>query len=282
LGRVLKSPGDVAALLGEQRYVADPELAITVHLARAMRRPILLEGEPGVGKTELAKAWAAATGAELIRLQCHEGIEAAQVLYDWDHRRQLLAAGAATGGSAGLGSLYGEDFLVERPLLAALRREGPVVLLVDEVDRADEAFEALLLEVLDEHQITVPELGTVKARRPPFVVLTSNRTRELSDALKRRCLFHWIGYPSREVELEVLRLRTPEAAEELRARVVDAVAALRRQGLYKPPGVGEAITWVEALTLLGDGVALDAALGVVVKGREDLDVVRAAGVLDGA
>jgi MoxR-like ATPase len=233
-----------------------------------------------VGKTEVAKALAAATGARLIRLQCHEGIDVHHALYDWDYARQLLALRAAEGG-VDEGDLFSRRFLLRRPLLEAIEADGPVVLLVDEIDRADDEFEAFLLELLSDFQVTIPELGTIAARVRPLVVLTSNRTRELHDALKRRCLYHWIDYPSPERETAIVNTRVPGAEEAIVARVVGAVARLRETDLYKQPGVGETIAWAQALGALGIDGTLDETLGVVLKVREDLDRVRATGVLDG-
>jgi MoxR-like ATPase len=240
---------------------------------------LLLEGEAGVGKTEVAKALAAATGARLIRLQCHEGIDVQHALYDWDYARQLLALRAAEHG-VDEGELFSRRFLLRRPLLEALEHDGPVVLLIDEIDRADDAFEAFLLELLSDFQVTIPELGTIVARQRPLVVLTSNRTRELHDALKRRCLYHWIDYPSREREVEILRVRVPGVEEALAQRVTTAVARLRDADLYKVPGVGETIAWARALRALPDE-ELDATLGAVLKVREDIKRVRESGVLEG-
>jgi MoxR-like ATPase len=251
-----------------------------VFLAADLQSPLLLEGEAGVGKTEVAKALAAATGARLIRLQCHEGIDVQHALYDWDYARQLLALRAAEHG-VDEGELFSRRFLLRRPLLEALEHDGPVVLLIDEIDRADDAFEAFLLELLSDFQVTIPELGTIVARQRPLVVLTSNRTRELHDALKRRCLYHWIDYPSRERELEILRVRVPGVEEAVAERVCAAVARLRDTDLYKLPGVGETIAWARALCAL-PGEELDATLGVVLKVREDIERVRDSGVLEGA
>jgi MoxR-like ATPase len=236
-----------------------------------------------VGKTEVAKALAGATGARLIRLQCHEGIDVHQALYDWDYARQLLALRAAEGG-VDEGELFSRRFLLRRPLLEALEHQGPVVLLVDEVDRADDEFEAFLLELLSDFQVTIPELGeTIRAEHRPLVVLTSNRTRELHDALKRRCLYHWIDYPTRDREAEIVRARVPGVAEAIAERVCDAVAKLRDVELYKLPGVGETIAWAQALTALGGpNGSLDDTLGVALKVREDLERVRELGVLEGA
>ncbi|MCW3012220.1 MAG: ATPase associated with various cellular 5 [Solirubrobacterales bacterium] len=272
----------VGEALAGQGYLADRALATSVFLAREVGQPLLLEGEAGVGKTEVARALAAATGAELIRLQCHEGIDVHHALYDWDHPRQLLALRAAEVGGTGADvDLWSERFLIRRPLMAALEAEGPVVLLIDEVDRADDAFEAFLLELLSDFAVTVPELGTVRARQHPTVVLTSNRTRELHDALKRRCLYHWIDYPDPSRELAILAAQAPGVPEAIARRVVAGVARLREEELYKLPGVGETIAWARALTALGDGAAPGDALGTVLKVREDLDRVRASGVLEG-
>jgi MoxR-like ATPase len=271
----------VARSLASEGYLADRALATAVHLAGALSQPLLLEGEAGVGKTEVARAMAAATGARLIRLQCHEGIDVHHAVYDWDYQRQLLAIRAAEAGAEAR-ELFGREFLLRRPLLEALEHDGPAVLLIDEVDRADDEFEAFLLEFLADFAITIPELGTVEARQEPLVVLTSNRTRELHDALKRRCLYHWIDYPTREREAAIVRARVPEAPEAVLARVCDAVAQLRELELYKVPGVGETITWVRALLALdGDDADLEATLGVALKVREDIDRVRDLGLLRG-
>jgi MoxR-like ATPase len=244
-----------------------------------LEQPLLLEGEAGVGKTETAKALAAAAGARLIRLQCHEGIDLHHAVYDWDYARQLLALRAAEHGQE-VGDLFGREFLLRRPLLEALEHQGPVVLLVDEIDRADDEFEAFLLEFLSDFQVTIPELGTVEAQGRPLVVVTSNRTRELHDALKRRCLYHWIDYPSPEREMAIVHERLPGVPEDIAARVVEAVRRLRSTELYKLPGVGETLAWAQALVALGDG-DLDASLGAALKVREDLERVRSQGVLEG-
>jgi len=239
-----------------------------------------------VGKTEVAKALAAATGARLIRLQCHEGIDLHHAVYDWDYARQLLAIRAAEAGGEAPEELFGRRFLLRRPLLEALEQEhGATVLLIDEIDRADDEFEAFLLEFLSEFQVSIPELGTIRAARRPTVILTSNRTRELHDALKRRCLYHWIDYPAREREVQIVRARLPGVPEAVADRVCAAVARLREQELYKLPGVGETITWARALLALGDGQgedALDETLGAALKVREDVDRVRERGILSGA
>jgi MoxR-like ATPase len=250
-----------------------------VFLATDLESPLLLEGEAGVGKTEVAKALAAATGARLIRLQCHEGIDVQHALYDWDYARQLLALRSAEHG-VDEGELFSRRFLLRRPLLEALEHDGPVVLLIDEIDRADDAFEAFLLELLSDFQVTIPELGTITARRRPLVILTSNRTRELHDALKRRCLYHWIDYPSREREVEILHVRVPGVEDVVAQRVCTAVARLRDSDLYKLPGVGETIAWARALHALPDE-ELDATLGAVLKVREDIERVRESGTLEG-
>ncbi|MFL5876346.1 MAG: AAA family ATPase [Solirubrobacteraceae bacterium] len=267
--------------LAAQRYLADEALSTAVFLAATLEQPLLLEGEAGVGKTEVGKALAAATGARLIRLQCYEGIDVHHALYDWDYARQLLALRAAEGG-AEVGELFAAPFLIRRPLLEALEHEGPVVLLIDEVDRADDEFEAFLLELLSDFQVTIPEIGTVRPHGRPLVAITSNRTRELHDALKRRCLYHWIDYPTREREAAIVAARLPGVPEAIAGRVCDAVALLRARDLYKLPGVGETIAWAQALLALGsEGGSLEASVGAALKVREDIQRVRAEGVLDG-
>ena len=270
------SPADVQSALRRQDYLADRGLATAIFLALSLGRPLLLEGEAGVGKTEVAKALAAVLGVELIRLQCYEGIDASQALYEWNYARQLLAIRAAP---AGLEDLFGAEFLVERPLLQALRAGDGAVLLIDEVDRADDEFEAFLLEVLSDFQVSVPELGTIRAERPPVVIVTSNRTRELHDALKRRCLYHWIEYPALDREVAIVTVRAPDVPAVLARTVAGAVARLRAMDLAKRPGVAETIDWAKALAVLGARV-LDAdvardTLGAVVKDHDDLAVVAA-------
>ncbi|MDA0165037.1 MoxR family ATPase [Solirubrobacter ginsenosidimutans] len=278
------TPQDVSRALAGEGYLADQALATSAYLAFALEQPLLLEGEAGVGKTEVARALASAMGASLIRLQCHEGIDLHHAVYDWDYQRQLLAIRAAEAGAAPR-ELFGPEFLLRRPLLEALEHDGgPAVLLIDEIDRADDEFEAFLLEFLADFAITIPELGTITAAHRPLVVLTSNRTRELHDALKRRCLYHWIDYPTPEREAEIVKTRLPGVPEEVAARVCAAVATLRERELYKLPGVGETITWARALLALdGNGSAsLDDTLGVALKVREDIDRVRRDRVLEGA
>ncbi|MEA2360893.1 MAG: hypothetical protein QOD71_38 [Thermoleophilaceae bacterium] len=275
----LDSPAAVRDALAGERYLADRGLSTAVYLATSLEQPLLLEGEAGVGKTEVAKALAGATGARLIRLQCHEGIDLHHALYDWDYPRQLLHLRAE--GAEADEQLYSERFLLRRPLLEALQASEPVVLLIDEIDRADDEFEAFLLELLSDFQVSIPELGTVTAERRPLVVITSNRTRELHDALKRRCLYHWIDYPGPEREAEIVRTRLPDVPDAIAERVCGAVARLRAEQLYKLPGVGETIDWARALLAL-DEADLDATLGVVLKVREDIDAVREGRVLQDA
>jgi MoxR-like ATPase len=269
-------------LLKQGGYLADRGLATSLLVALSLRRPILLEGEVGVGKTEVAKVLASVLRRKLIRLQCYEGIDTNQALYEWDYARQMLHIRALSerqmADEEATDKLFGPKFLVERPLLEAVRGGASAVLLIDEVDRADDEFEAFLLEVLSDFQISIPEIGTVKAESPPLVVLTSNRTRELHDALKRRCLYHWIGYPAAEREVEIVLLREPGVAPALARKVVDAVHRLRQLDLAKPPGVAETIDWARTLDFLGetglDPRAAQDTLGAVVKERDDLDLVR--------
>ena len=262
-------------------YLADRGLATSIYVALALGRPLLLEGEVGVGKTEVAKVLASVFDRQLIRLQCYEGIDTNQALYEWDYARQMLQIRALSEHNLAdedeVDKLFGPKFLLERPLLTAVRAGDRAVLLIDEIDRADDEFEAFLLELLSDYQITIPEIGTIVAETPPIVILTSNRTRELHDALKRRCLYHWVGYPSPEREVEIVQVRAPEAAETLARKVVAAVGRLRQLDLAKPPGVAETLDWVATLGVLGRSV-LDAGtvrdtLGAVVKEREDLEAV---------
>jgi MoxR-like ATPase len=269
-------------VLRQGGYLADRGLATALFVALSLQRPILLEGEVGVGKTEVAKVLAAVFGRQLIRLQCYEGIDTNQALYEWDYARQLLHIRALSERQVSDGDavekLFGPRFLLERPLLAAVRAGDRAVLLIDEVDRADDEFEAFLLELLSDFQISIPEVGTIRAEKAPLVVLTSNRTRELHDALKRRCLYHWIGYPPAEREVEIVLSRAPGVSEALTRKVVAAVGRLRELDLAKPPGVAETIDWVRTLDLLGEtDLTPDAAqdtLGAVIKERDDLDVAR--------
>ncbi|EST38337.1 hypothetical protein N566_07985 [Streptomycetaceae bacterium MP113-05] len=275
-------PEEVRTRLAETGYLVDEGLAIACHLALTLHRPLFCEGDAGVGKTALAGALARALDAELIRLQCYEGIDVSQALYDWDFPRQLLhlraaEAVGATDAERLENELYDERFLVARPLLRAIRTH-PAVLLIDEVDRADDEFEAFLLELLSDYAVTVPELGTLRAQTPPVVVLTSNRTREVHDALKRRCLYHWFDHPGFRRELAIVRSRLPQVTEHLAAQVTAAVQTLRREDLLKPPGVAETIDWVEALDALGadelDAELAVTTLGSVLKHREDIDRAR--------
>jgi MoxR-like ATPase len=279
---------DLRVSFRKQAYLADRGLATAIYLAVSLNKPLLLEGEAGVGKTEVAKALAGTLGRRLIRLQCYEGIDASQALYEWNYSRQLIAVRALQTAQpeTSVQDLFGEEFLVERPLLDALRAGETAVLLVDELDRADDEFEAFLLEVLSEYAVTVPEIGRIAADQPPAVVITSNRTRELHDALKRRCLYHWIDHPTLEREVEIIRVRAPEVPESLATQVAGAVARLRDLEVAKRPGVAEAIDWAHALAFLGveilNGEAAEATLGAVLKDHEDLELARSsiAKVLD--
>ncbi|HKA68263.1 MAG TPA: MoxR family ATPase [Actinomycetes bacterium] len=288
----LGSPDELARRLADTGYLADDGLATAAYLAWAMRKPLFCEGEAGVGKTSLAAALAEATGAELIRLQCYEGIDASQALYDWDFPRQLLHLRAAeAAGVADVrtleGELYDRRFLIARPLLRAIEPAGPgqadrKVLLIDEVDRADDEFEAFLLEVLSDFAITVPELGTIAAVHPPVVVVTSNRTRDVHDALKRRCLYHWLDHPSVEREIAIIQRRLPGISQRLAAGIAAATAHLRSLDLLKPPGIAESLDWAAALRTVQadrlDEAAADRTLGAVLKHKEDLELVRGQGL----
>ncbi len=285
---------EVSGALQAHGYLPDEGLATAVFLAMRLRRPLLLEGEAGVGKTEVAKVLSRWTGGELIRLQCYEGIDVSQAVYEWDYSRQLLhlRAAEATGEASKADTdsledeLYSERFLVKRAILRSIQHgEGPPpILLIDEVDRADDEFEAFLLEVLSDYQVTVPELGTFTATVPPIVILTSNRTRDVHDALKRRCLYHWVEHPSFEREVAIVRLRAPQASEQLTRQVAAAVEAMRGLQLYKPPGVAETIDWAAALGELGatslNQQLVESTLGTVLKYREDQERVKANGVAD--
>jgi MoxR-like ATPase len=281
-----ESVAEVQAALTAHDYLADEGLATSIFLALRLGRPLLLEGEAGVGKTEVAKVLARWTGGELVRLQCYEGIDATQAVYEWDYSRQLLHLRAVEASHERVDEdeLYSERFLVKRPLLRALSYDGtvPPVLLIDEVDRADDEFEAFLLEILSDWSISVPELGVVRAETPPVAVLTSNRTRDVHDALKRRCLYHWIAHPDFERELAIVRMRAPHVPEALARDVAAATEKLRGMELYKPPGVAETIDWAEALSTLGaaalDERVVDATLGTILKYREDQERVREIGI----
>lgn len=277
VAELVASPHALRARLEELGYLADQGMATALFCAARLPQPLLLEGEAGVGKTEAAKALAEVLETPLIRLQCYEGIDASEALYEWNFPRQLLAIRLAEAGGRDLrdDDLFGRDYLIGRPLLRAVDHAGPrpAVLLIDEIDRADDEFEAFLLEALSEFSITVPELGTVRARVPPLVVVTSNRTREVHDALKRRCLYHWVEHPDFDREVEIVRRRVPQASATLAAQVAHAVAVLRGEGLQKPPGVAETIDWTRALVALGaerlDAATATATLGAVLKYRED-------------
>ena len=263
-------------------YLADRGLATAVFVAMSLQRPILLEGEVGVGKTEIAKVLSSVYGRKLIRLQCYEGIDTNQALYEWDYARQLLYIRALSdrdvAGEEAVEKLFGPRFLLERPLMQAVKAGDEAVLLIDEVDRADDEFEAFLLEVLSDFQISIPEVGTIKAERPPLVILTSNRTRDLHDALKRRCMYHWIGYPDPDREVEIVTVQAPEVSDTLARKVVAAVNKLREMDLAKPPGVAETIDWARTLSFLGESSlsrnVADDTLGSIIKDRDDLELVR--------
>ncbi len=276
----------LARRLGEIDYLVDEGLATSMFLSLRLPQPLLLEGEAGVGKTEAAKSLAVVLDTPLIRLQCYEGIDVAEALYEWNYPRQLLSIRLADSRGSELGEeeLFGPDYLIRRPLLRALEHPGPrpAVLLIDEIDRADDDFEAFLLELLADASVTIPELGTIRATHPPVIVLTSNRTRDLHDAVKRRCLYHWIAYPSPQREVEIVRRRVKGSSETLAVQVANAISRMRDSDVQKPPGVAEAIDWLAALSLLGieqlDAAAVDRTLGSVLKYSEDQEVIRAAGL----
>jgi MoxR-like ATPase len=276
----------LAQRLADVDYLVDEGLATSMYLSLRLPQPLLLEGEAGVGKTEAAKSLAVVLDTPLIRLQCYEGIDVAEALYEWNYPRQLLSIRLAdsSGSTLGEDDLFGPDYLIRRPLLRALEHPGPrpAVLLIDEIDRADDDFEAFLLELLAEASVTIPEIGTIRATHPPIIVLTSNRTRDLHDAVKRRCLYHWIAYPTPQREVEIVRRRVKGSSETLAVQVANAVSRMRESEVQKPPGVAEAIDWLAALNLLGveslDAVALDLTLGSVLKYTEDQEVIRAAGL----
>jgi MoxR-like ATPase len=284
--RLIPTVKDMGVMLGKQDYLADEALATSMYLAVRLPQPLLLEGEAGVGKTEAAKALAAVLETPLVRLQCYEGIDASEALYEWNYPRQLLSIRLADSQGTDIGEeeLFGPDYLIRRPLLQALEHPGPrpAVLLIDELDRADDDFEAFLLELLAEATVTIPEIGTIEATHPPVVVLTSNRTRDLHDAVKRRCLYQWIDYPSPQREVEIVRRRVKGASAELAVQVADAVSRMRDSDVQKPPGIAEAIDWVAALNLLGveqlDVDTADRTLGSVLKYSEDQEVIRAGGL----
>ena len=280
---------EVADALASQRYIADRSLAVTIHLALQMGRPLFLEGEAGVGKTEVAKVLAAILDQPLIRLQCYEGLDAGHALYEWDYARQMLAIrlieARGEGGDAAISDIMSREYLIARPLLEAVETAAGgsrPVLLIDELDRADEEFEAYLLELLSDFQVTIPEVGTVAAEEPPVVVITSNRTREIHDALKRRCLYHWIDYPSFEREMEIVTAKVPGIDQALAADLARAMEKLRDLDLFKPPGIAETLDWAAALNVLGAEVlspeAAGDTLGVILKYEEDIERVRTAGV----
>jgi MoxR-like ATPase len=288
-GEVRQLAPDIETLarrLADVDYLVDEGLATSMFLSLRLPQPLLLEGEAGVGKTEAAKSLAMVLDTPLVRLQCYEGIDSAEALYEWNYPRQLLSIRLADSSGSKLSEedLFGPDYLIRRPLLRALEHPGPrpAVLLIDEIDRADDDFEAFLLELLAEASVTIPEIGTIRATHPPIIVLTSNRTRDLHDAVKRRCLYHWIAYPTPQREVEIVRRRVKGASETLAVQVADAVSRMRSSDVQKPPGVAEAIDWLAALSLLGverlDAAAVDRTLGSVLKYGEDQEVIRAAGL----
>jgi len=288
-GEIRKLVPDIETLarrLADVDYLVDEGLATSMFLSLRLPQPLLLEGEAGVGKTEAAKSLAVVLDTPLIRLQCYEGIDAAEALYEWNYPRQLLSIRLADSSGATLGEeeLFGPDYLIRRPLLRALEHPGPrpAVLLIDEIDRADDDFEAFLLELLADANVTIPEIGTIRATHPPIIVLTSNRTRDLHDAVKRRCLYHWIAYPTPQREVEIVRRRVKGSSETLAVQVANAVSRMRDSDVQKPPGIAEAIDWLAALNLLGverlDAAAVDRTLGSVLKYSDDQEVIRAAGL----
>jgi len=284
--RLVPDVETLARRLAHVDYLVDESLATSMFLSLRLPQPLLLEGEAGVGKTEAAKSLAVVLDTPLIRLQCYEGIDAAEALYEWNYPRQLLSIRLADSAGSPLGEeeLFGADYLIRRPLLRALEHPGPrpAVLLIDEIDRADDDFEAFLLELLAEASVTIPELGTIRATHPPIIVLTSNRTRDLHDAVKRRCLYQWIAYPTAQREVEIVRRRVKGSSETLAVQVANAVSRMRDSDVQKPPGVAEAIDWVAALNLLGvsqlDADSIDLTLGSVLKYSEDQEVIRAGGL----
>ena len=286
VSRLVPDIETLARSLAEVDYLVDEGLATSMFLSVRLPQPLLLEGEAGVGKTEAAKSLALVLDTPLIRLQCYEGIDAVEALYEWNYPRQLLSIRLAEAGGSALGEeeLFGPDYLIRRPLLRALEHPGPrpAVLLIDEIDRADDDFEAFLLELLADASVTIPEIGTIRATHPPIIVLTSNRTRDLHDAVKRRCLYHWIAYPTPQREVEIVRRRVRGASETLAVQVANAVSRMRDSDVQKPPGIAEAIDWLAALSLLGierlDAAAVDRTLGSVLKYSEDQEVIRAAGL----
>ena len=286
IARLVPDIETLARRLADVDYLVDEGLATSMFLSVRLPQPLLLEGEAGVGKTEAAKSLAVVLDTPLIRLQCYEGIDAVEALYEWNYPRQLLSIRLADAGGTTLGEedLFGPDYLIRRPLLRALEHPGPrpAVLLIDEIDRADDDFEAFLLELLADASVTIPELGTIRATHPPIIVLTSNRTRDLHDAVKRRCLYHWIAYPTPQREVEIVRRRVKGVSETLAVQVANAVSRMRDSDVQKPPGVAEAIDWLAALRLLGveqlDAAAVDRTLGSVLKYSEDQEVIRAAGL----
>ncbi|MDH3470902.1 MAG: MoxR family ATPase [Acidimicrobiia bacterium] len=285
----MRNIDEVLAALGQERYIADRSLGVAVHLALQMGKPLFLEGEAGVGKTEVAKVLASILDTDLIRLQCYEGLDVNHAVYEWDYPRQMLAIrlieAKGQGAQAGVHDIMSRDYLVARPLLQAVESSSGgkrPVLLIDELDRADEEFEAYLLELLSDFQVTIPEIGTIVAEEPPVVILTSNRTREIHDALKRRCIYHWIDYPTFEREVAIVLRKVPEVPQELAAEMARAMEKLRSMDLFKPPGVAETLDWAAALTVLGTSkLTADIAgdtLGVILKYQEDIERVRSHGI----